>query len=66
MMATLSPSFLSDWTILVRAWARDGVLCLLTIDGSPATEALVSHSAHELVDEVERVETAAFHVCMHY
>lgn len=62
IMATLSPAFFSAWTILVRACARDGVLCRLTMDGRPATEALVSQREHELVQEVERVLTAAFHV----
>ena len=64
IMATLSPSFLSDCTILVRACARDGVLCLLTMDGRLATEALLNQREHELVEVVERVPTAAFHVCV--
>ena len=63
MMATFSPSFLSDCTILVRACALEGVLCLLTVDGRPATEALASQREQELVLQLERVAMAAFHVC---
>ena len=47
----------------MMACALDGVLCRLATIGRPTTEALVSQREHELVEEVERVPTAAFHVC---
>lgn len=48
----------------MRAWALDGVLCRLTVDGRPPIEALVSQSEQELVEDVDRVAIAAFHVCI--
>ena len=63
VIATLSPPFFSASTIFVMACALDGVLCRLATIGRPTTEALVSQREHELVEEVERVPTAAFHVC---